>query len=95
VGIRANAVAPGPIVTPISFKSRPGVSEAEIRELLDARAEVIPMRALGEPRDIAEAVAFLASPEAKFITGQNLIVDGGLTLTANLRVPMRHQLTVE
>jgi glucose 1-dehydrogenase len=95
VGIRANAVAPGPIVTPIILKSRPDVSEAEVRELLDARAEAMPLRVLGEPHDIAEAVAFLASPEAKFITGQNLAVDGGLTLTANLRVPMRHQLTAE
>ena len=95
VGIRANAVAPGPIITPITLKSRPGVSEAELREMLDARKEVMPLRVLGEPQDIAEAVAFLASQEAKFITGQNLVVDGGLSLTANLRVPMRHQLTVE
>ncbi|MGM7775807.1 SDR family NAD(P)-dependent oxidoreductase [Arthrobacter sp. KNU-44] len=95
VGIRANAVAPGPIVTPISRKSRPGVSDAEVREMLATRARVMPLRALGEPEDIAEAVAFLDSPAARFITGQNLAVDGGLSLTANLRVPMRHQLTVE
>ncbi len=95
VGIRANAVAPGPIVTPISQKSRPGVSEDELREMLAARAEAMPLGVLGEPEDIAEAVAFLASPAAKFITGQNLAVDGGLSLTANLRVPMRHQLTVQ
>lgn len=94
VGIRANAVAPGPIVTPISMKSRPGVSEDELREMLAARIEAMPLGVLGEPEDIAEAVAFLASPAAKFITGQNLAVDGGLSLTANLRVPMRHQLTV-
>jgi glucose 1-dehydrogenase len=95
VGIRANAVAPGTVVTPISVKSRPGASEEEIQEMLATRAEVMPLRALGEPEDIAEAVAFLASPAAKYITGQNLAVDGGLSLTANLRVPMRHQLTVE
>lgn len=95
VGIRANAVAPGPVVTSISLKSRPGVSEDEVREIQATRAEVLPLRVLGEPEDIAEAVAFLASPAAKFITGQNLAVDGGLSLTANLRVPMRHQLTVD
>jgi glucose 1-dehydrogenase len=95
VGIRANAVAPGPILTPISLKSRPGVSQDEVREMIAARADAMPLRTLGEPIDIAEAVAFLASPAARFITGQNLAVDGGLSLTANLRVPMRHQLTVE
>ncbi|MDR5699126.1 SDR family NAD(P)-dependent oxidoreductase [Agromyces aerolatus] len=94
VGIRANAVAPGPIVTPIMLKSRPGVTEDELREMLAARTEAMPLGVLGAPEDIAEAVAFLASPAAKFITGQNLAVDGGLSLTANLRVPMRHQLTV-
>lgn len=95
VGIRANAVAPGPIVTPITLKSRPGVGEAEVQEMLAARAEAMPLRVLGEPLDIAEAVAFLASPAAKFITGQNIAVDGGLAVSANLRVPMRHRLTVE
>lgn len=95
VGVRANAVAPGPIITPISRKSRPGVTEEELREMLAARIQAMPLRVLGEPDDIAEAVAFLASPAAKFITGQNLAVDGGLSLTANLRVPMRHQLTAE
>lgn len=94
VGIRANAVAPGAIVTPISRKSRPGVSEEEVREMLAERAQVVPLRALGDPADIAEAVAFLASPAARYITGQNLAVDGGLSLTANLRVPMRHELHV-
>ncbi|WP_166875237.1 SDR family NAD(P)-dependent oxidoreductase [Salinibacterium sp. ZJ450] len=95
VGIRANAVAPGPIVTPISQKSRPDMGEDEMREMLAQRAEAMPLRVLGEPDDIAEAVAFLASPAAKFITGQNLAVDGGLSISANLRVPMRHRLTVE
>ncbi|MGO4689706.1 SDR family NAD(P)-dependent oxidoreductase [Glaciibacter sp. 2TAF33] len=95
VGIRANAVAPGPIITPISQKSRPGVTEDEMQEMLAARAEVMPLRVLGQPDDVAGAVAFLASPAARFITGHNLVVDGGLSLTANLRVPMRHQLTVE
>lgn len=95
VGIRANCVAPGPIVTPISMKSRPGVSEAELNALFEDRVAAMPLRTLGEPQDIAEAVAFLASPAAKFITGQNLAVDGGISLTANLRIPMRHQLTLD
>lgn len=95
VGIRANTVAPGPIVTPIMQKSRPGTTKEELDKLMADRAAAMPLRTLGEPNDIAEAVAFLASPAAKFITGQTLAVDGGISLTANLRVPMRHQLTLD
>lgn len=95
VGIRANSVAPGPIMTPIVLKSRPGVSDEEIQAMVDARTQAMPLRTLGCPDDIAHAVVFLASPAARFITGQNLAVDGGLSLTANLQVPMRHKLTVE
>ena len=63
-GIRANAVAPGPIVTPISLKSRPGVSAEEMAQIQTERREVIPLQQLGEPDDIAAAVSFLCSPAA-------------------------------
>ena len=47
----------------------------------DARAGDIPLRRIGLPEDLANAALFLASPAAAFITGVNLVVDGGLSLT--------------
>ena len=66
-GIRINCVSPGGILDnqPISFISK--------------YKEKVPMGRLGNPDDIAPAVSFLLSDEAKYITGQNLIVDGGWT----------------
>jgi 3-oxoacyl-[acyl-carrier protein] reductase len=71
-GITVNAVAPGFIETDMTA----GFDEKLRAELL-AR---IPLNCLGQPDDIAEAVAFLASPAARYITGQVLTVDGGLVM---------------
>ena len=70
-GITVNAVAPGVIQTPMT--SGGGI------ERLNARARLIPLGRVGQPEDIAVAIAFLASEEAAFITGQMLTVDGGMT----------------
>ncbi len=69
-GITVNAVAPGFIETAMTQK----LSEKQKEEL----ASRIPLGYLGTPRDVAEAVAFLASEEARYITGQVLSVDGGM-----------------
>jgi 3-oxoacyl-[acyl-carrier protein] reductase len=69
-GITANAVAPGFIDTQMTQK----LDDKYKQELL----KHIPANSLGTPRDIAEAVAFLASDEARYITGQVLSVDGGM-----------------
>jgi len=69
-GITANAIAPGFIVSKMTDQ----LSEAQKGEMLKR----IPLGFLGTPRDVAEAVAFLASEEARYITGQVLGVDGGL-----------------
>jgi len=69
-GITANAIAPGFIDTEMTR-----TIDEKWREELKER---IPVGYLGSPRDVAEAVAFLASEEAKYITGQVLGVDGGL-----------------
>lgn len=71
-GITVNAVAPGFIETDMTVAVR-NAAEAEIKKR-------IPCRRLGQPDDIANAVLFLASEEASYITGQVLRVDGGLTL---------------
>ncbi|MGW3031732.1 SDR family NAD(P)-dependent oxidoreductase [Streptomyces sp. NPDC001178] len=70
--IRVNAVSPGLINTP-AF-SRMGISQ----EMIDTWARDIPLGRVGAPADIAEAVAFLASDAAGYITGDNLTVSGGI-----------------
>ena len=73
-GIRCNCVCPGPIATPPLVKLRRDQPEV-IGRLVDA----IPMGRMGEPHEIANAVLFLASDEASFVTGAALVVDGGST----------------
>lgn len=70
-GITANAIAPGFIDTQMTQK----LDEKQVEELLKR----VPVGYAGTPRDIAEAVAFLASEEARYITGQVLSVDGGMS----------------
>ncbi len=73
-GVRVNGVAPGYIRTAqlLSKEHSLGPEGAE------AAASFIPMGRLGEPEDIADVIAFLASPSARYITGQTIVVDGGL-----------------
>jgi len=73
--VRANCVCPGPTDTALfaTFAPDPKLREALIR--------AIPFRRLGQPADVANAVAFLASDEASFITGQTVSVSGGLTMS--------------
>jgi NAD(P)-dependent dehydrogenase (short-subunit alcohol dehydrogenase family) len=73
-GIRVNAVAPGPTWTPGNRElfSRPEVRERNERS--------IPLGRLAEPDEMVGAVAFLASPDASYITGATLLVDGGYTI---------------
>ncbi len=73
-GIRVNAVAPGLID---GGMSAPIYADAETRH---ARESKVPLGRLGVPDDIADAVLFLASDGASYITGQNLLVDGGVTM---------------
>lgn len=68
-GVRVNAVNPGVIETAMTYEDGGGPGDAEER---------IPLRALGQPEEVADAVLFLASDDASHITGVNLPVDGGL-----------------
>jgi 3-oxoacyl-[acyl-carrier protein] reductase len=70
LGIRANVVAPGPTRTRMLSTSLPA-----------SFVEAVPLRRLGEPGDVAAAVAYLASDDAGWVTGQVLGVNGGLAMT--------------
>lgn len=73
--IRVNAVSPGPIRTP----GLGGLVPDEARQgLFDALAAQIPLGRLGEPQEVGQAVAFLASDAASFVNGIELFVDGGM-----------------
>jgi len=76
--VTANSVCPGLTDTPLLGAIKHANPDAA--RVLDALARATPMRRLGLPDDIAPAVAFLASEEAGFITGQTLSVSGGLTM---------------
>ena len=74
-GVRVNAVAPGWIETDLSEPLR------ERKEFREQTLADIPLGRWGQPEDIAEAAAFLLSPQAAYITGECLTVDGGLRMT--------------
>jgi len=75
-GIRVNAVAPGPIVTPIF--GRTGLPQEAIDAFITNVGGSVPMKRLGQPEEVAGAVAFLASSDSSYITGEELHVDGGM-----------------
>jgi 2-hydroxycyclohexanecarboxyl-CoA dehydrogenase len=77
-GITANTVCPGPTDTPMLAAIVE--SDADAEKTIAAMTRAVPMRRLGRPEEIADAVAFLASHRAGFITGQTLSVSGGLTM---------------
>ena len=74
--IRVNAVAPGPIVTPIF--GRTGLPQQAIDEFSKEIVQTVPMKRFGQPEEVAGVVAFLASKDASYITGVEINVDGGL-----------------
>jgi 2-hydroxycyclohexanecarboxyl-CoA dehydrogenase len=75
--INVNVVAPGPTDTPLIHEMTQGPDGAKI---IDALTRAVPFRRLAAPEEIAAAVAFFASTDADFITGQVLSVSGGLTM---------------
>ena len=75
-GIRANAIIPGLIRTPQSTDAINSLGP----EGLDRAGGFIPWGRVGHPREVAEVIAFLSSPQASYVSGQAIVVDGALTV---------------
>jgi hypothetical protein len=79
-GIRVNTVVPGQMHTPmVEARLAKQRASGDVAALLKARVARIPLGFMGDGRDTANAVLFLASDEARFITGTEIVVDGGMT----------------
>jgi len=86
-GIRVNAVSPG--------MTRTGMTEKVYAdpELAAARAALVPLGRVAEPEDMADVIAFLLGPDARYVTGHDLVVDGGLTGSFLGRLPGLSRIT--
>ncbi|MEN2486975.1 SDR family oxidoreductase [Flavobacterium sp. B11] len=80
--IRVNAVSPGPIETPLYGKV--GLEKEEVEGLGSALGEKILLKRFGQAAEVAKTVSFLASDDASFITGSEIVVDGGLIVNTVL-----------
>ena len=75
--IRVNCVSPGPVHTDLWDQRHPGEKGQKVTEAIE---RIIPMRRLGRPEDVADVVAFFVSDDSRYLTGQVLSIDGGLTM---------------
>jgi len=76
-GVRANCVSPGFMRTPMTTGERDGLSPEEQESRIDEFGRRVPMRHCGSTLDIANAIVYLASDESAYVTGQEIVVDGG------------------
>ena len=81
--IRVNSISPGTVVTPLSENVYAD------KEIYEQRAKIIPLHRPGSPQDIANTALFLASDDSSYITGTDILVDGGLMKIAQQMLPGR------
>lgn len=77
-GVRVNAISPGPITTPLYSKL--GLSDQQAKSMAEQLTTQVPAHRFGRPEEIAKTILFLASDDAPFIVGNDVIIDGGLSL---------------
>lgn len=75
LGVRANAICPGPIETPIYGKMN--MPAEQVQAVAEQFAQKVPLKHFGKPEDIAQAALYLASDHSSFVTGTEIVVDGG------------------
>lgn len=75
-GVRVNAISPGPIETPIYGKL--GLPPEQLEQMAESIRQQVPLQRFGDPKEIAEAMLFLASEASSYVVGSELFVDGGL-----------------
>ena len=89
-GVRVNAISPHAIATPLLVRSlarqHPGVPDEQLKRLVETGMSEL-RGAVLELEDVARAAVYLASDEAKFVTGHNLVIDGGFTVGKRIGVP--------
>ena len=89
-GVRVNAISPHAIATPLLIRSlarlHPGVPDEQLKRLVETGMSEL-RGAVLELEDVARAAVYLASDEAKFVTGHNLVIDGGFTVGKRIGVP--------
>lgn len=73
-GIRVNCVCPGLIETPMTGQT------PELRERFRPAVDIAPMKRMGKPAEVADAILFLCSTQASFVQGHALVVDGGYVI---------------
>lgn len=76
LGVRVNTVSPGPVLIPDGPWDRARIGS---REFFDGVVKAIPMGRMGNGEEVARAIAFVASPACRFMTGTNVVLDGGYT----------------
>ena len=77
--VRLNTVVPGLVFTPYTQLLADRYASGEREGYMKMRDEQVPMRRMGDAWDVANAALFLVSDEARYITGQEIVVDGGIT----------------